>query len=100
MEDVGRVFESKLVALLIVGIVLLVISRLIKRGRVEGEDAGVVENLMMAIGILMTVSGIIFAISRGCNVDVPEKEKEKLQEFSDEPQGCGRPKDEIPDFKR
>lgn len=100
MEFFNRLLQSKIVILLVIGVVMLVASRVGKRGRLEGENAGVGEKILWAGGILITVAALIYAGSRGCVVDVPEEEEDPLPEYSEETSGCSRPGKGIQEFDR
>jgi hypothetical protein len=97
----GRILESKIVVLLLVGVTALIVSRIIKRGRTAEEQAGVLENILWVGGFLITAASLIYALSRGCNVDVPKKKNpDTLQEYSRETPGCSKPKKKLKDYKR
>ncbi len=99
--QIGRIFESKLVVLILVGVAALIVSRIIKRGRTSGEHAGAVENILWVGGFLITAASLIYALSRGCNVDVPKKKnQDTLHEYSRETPGCSKPEKKLKDFKR
>jgi hypothetical protein len=100
MDVVGRMFQSKIVILLVAGVVMLIIARFIGRGRLEEEHPGAVERILWAGGILITVAAIIYAISRGCMVDVPKKGKKELPSYSKEAPGCSKPDKGIKEFEK
>ncbi len=100
MNFLDRMIQSKIVILLIIGVMLLVISRVIKRGRPADEYPGAVERLIWAGGILITVASLIYAGSRGCMVDVPEKDKKHIPEYSKETPGCSKPEEGMKDYKK
>lgn len=100
MDLVGRMFQSKIVILLVAGVVMLIIARFIGKGRTEEEHAGAVERILWAAGILITVAALMYAISRGCMVDVPKKDKKQLESYSKEAPGCSKPDKGIKEFKK
>jgi len=100
MDFLNRLLQSKIVILLVIGVVMLVASRVAKRGRLQGENAGPGEKILWAGGILVTVAALIYAGSRGCMVDVPQKEKNDLPEYSRQPQGCSRPQKGLPELDK
>ena len=100
MDLVGRMFQSKIVILLVAGVVMLIIARFIGKGRTEEEHPGAVERIFWAGGILITVAALIFAISRGCAVDVPKKDKKELPSYSKEAPGCSKPDQGIKEYKK
>jgi hypothetical protein len=100
MDVVGRMFQSKIVILLVAGVVMLIIARFIGKGRLEDEHPGAVERILWAAGILITVAAIMYAISRGCMVDVPKKEKKELPKYSKEAPGCSKPDQGIKEFEK
>jgi hypothetical protein len=101
MDLVGRMFQSKIVILLVAGVVMLIIARFIKKGRTEEEHPGAMERILWAGGILITVAALIYAISRGCVVDVPKKDKKEIPSYSKEAPGCSKPKEEgIKEYKK
>lgn len=97
----GRILESKVVVLLLIGLAALIVSRIIKRGRTAEEQAGPLENILWVGGFVLTAATLIYAISRGCNVDVPKKkQQDSLQEFQRETPGCSKPNKKLKEFKR
>jgi len=99
--DLSRVFQSKVVILLLVGVLALVISRVLKRGRLEGEHPSGLENLLWFGGMVITLATLLFALSQGFSVDVPrDKDEKKLTKFEPEPSGCGKPARHIKRFKK
>lgn len=100
MDFLNRLLQSKIVILLVIGVVMLVASRVVKRGRLEGENAGVGEKILWAGGILITVAALIYAGSRGCVVDVPDKEKNDLPEYSRKAPGCSKPQEDMQEFDK
>jgi heme/copper-type cytochrome/quinol oxidase subunit 2 len=95
MDFVGRMFQSKIVILLVAGVVMLIIARFIGKGRAEDEHSGAVERILWAAGILITVAAIMYAVSRGCMVDVPKEDKKELPSHSKEAPGCSKPDKEF-----
>ncbi len=100
MDLFGRMFQSKIVILLVVGVVMLIIARFIGKGRTEEEHSGVVERILWAGGLLITIAAIIYAISRGCMVDVPKKDKQELPSYSKEAPGCSKPDNTIKEYEK
>jgi len=101
MSVVDRLLQSKIVILLIIGIIMLVVSRVIKRGRREDEYPGTFERVVWAGGILITVASLIYAVSRGCMVDVPKEDKKHLKDYShDDTPGCSKPEKGMKDFNK
>jgi hypothetical protein len=100
MDVLGRMFQSKIVILLVAGVVMLIIARFIGRGRLEDEHSGAVERILWAGGILITVAAIMYAISRGCMVDVPDKDKKELPSYSKETPGCSKSDQGIKEFEK
>ena len=100
MDLVGRMFQSKIVILLVGGVVMLIIARFIRKGRTEDENPGAVERILWAGGILITLAAIIYAVSRGCMVDVPKQDKKELPSYSKEAPGCSKPDKGIKEYKK
>ena len=100
MDHVGRMFESKIVILLVAGVVMLIIARFIGKGRTEEEHPGWIERILWAGGILITVAAVMYAISRGCMVDVPKKDKKELSSYSKEAPGCSKPEKGFKEFEK
>jgi hypothetical protein len=97
----NRLFESKIVFLLIIGILMLVVSRLVKRSRSAEDLPGAAEKVFWVGGMLVTLASLIYAGSRGCMVDVPDKEEEPIPSYSKEAPGCSKPDQEkIKDYKK
>ena len=100
MDHIGRMFQSKIVILLVAGVVMLIIARFIGKGRTEEEHPGAVERILWAAGILITVAALFYAISRGCMVDVPEKDKKEIPSYSKEAPGCSKSDQGIKEFEK
>ncbi len=100
MNLVGRMFQSKIVILLVAGVVMLIIARFIGKGRTEDEHPGAVERILWAAGILITLAALIYAISRGCMVDVPEKDKKEIPAYSKEAPGCSKPEKGLKEYEK
>jgi heme/copper-type cytochrome/quinol oxidase subunit 2 len=100
MDLVGRMLQSKIVILLVVGVVMLISARFIGKGRAEEEHSGAVERVLWAGGILITVAAIMYAISRGCMVDVPKPGKNELPVYTKEAPGCSKPDKSIEEYKK
>ena len=100
MNLVNRLLESKVVVLLIIGILMLIVSRVIKRGRPAEELPGAFERLIWAGGILITVASLIYAGSRGCMVDVPDEDKKHLPDYANESPGCSKPEKGMKSFRK
>jgi hypothetical protein len=101
--DYKSLLDEKFIMLLAGGVVALVISRIIKRGRTPGEHAGALENILFAAGLLLTVATLIFGFSRACTPAAEGEEVEEeaeLTEFSKEPSGCSKPKKHMDSFKK
>jgi hypothetical protein len=97
--DIGRIFESKLVILLAVGVGLIVVAKIMKRGRLDTDPPAVIERILWAAGLLMCLSGILVGVLRCDVVDVPKKDKKQIEEFSrDGSPGCSKPRKEIREF--
>jgi hypothetical protein len=100
MDFLGRLFQSKIVILLVAGVIMLIIARFIGKGRMEEEHPGAVERILWAGGILITLAAVIFAISRGCMVDVPKKEKKEIPSYSKEAPGCSKPEKGLKEYQK
>jgi hypothetical protein len=96
----NRLFASKLVILLIGGVVMLVVSRIIKRGRLAEEHPSAGERLLWAIGILATISALLVAGFRSDLMDVPKKDDTQLGEYEREPSGCSKREKGIKDYNQ
>ncbi|HOX43350.1 MAG TPA: hypothetical protein PK668_07120 [Myxococcota bacterium] len=98
MDGVGRLLDSKIIVVLLVGLGLIVAAKFMKRGRLTADQPGGLERLTWAAGLLVTLSGILIAFFRCDVVDVPKKDKKQLGDFSrDEAPGCSKPRD-MKDF--
>lgn len=100
MDHIGRMFQSKIVILLVAGVIMLIIARFIGKGRTEEEHPSVVERILWAGGLLITIAAIMYAISRGCMVDVPKKDKQELPSYSKEAPGCSKPDNTIKEYEK
>jgi hypothetical protein len=100
MDLVGRMFQSKIVILLVAGVVMLIIARFIGKGRAEEEHPGAVERILWAGGILITLAALIYAISRGCMVDVPKQDKKEIPTYSEEAPGCSKPEKGLKEYEK
>jgi len=99
MDGVGRLLESKIIIVLLVGIGLIVAAKFMKRGRLETDHPGVLERLLWAAGLLVTLSGVLIAFFRCDVVDVPKQDKKRLEDYSrDGAPGCSKPKKDMKDF--
>lgn len=100
--DLSRVFQSKVVILLVVGVSALVISRILKRGRMAEERPSGLENLLWFGGMVVTLATLIFALSQGFSVDVPKDKQgaRKLKNFEPEPSGCNKPAQRLKRFDK
>ena len=101
--DTKSLLDEKFIMLLVAGVVALVISRIIKRGRTPDEHAGALENILFAAGLLLTVATLIFGFSRACSPAAETEEVEEvteLEEYSEEPSGCSKPRKHMENFKR
>lgn len=100
MDHLGRVFQSKIVILLVAGVIMLIIARFIGKGRTEEEHPGAVERILWAAGLLITLAALIYAISRGCMVDVPKQEEKELPAYSKEAPGCSKPEKGLKEYQK
>ena len=101
--DTKSLLDERFILLLAGGLVALVVSRIIKRGRIPGEHAGALENILFAAGLLLTIATLIFGFSRACTPAVETEEEEEvieLGEYSKESSGCSKPKKKMDSFKR
>jgi hypothetical protein len=99
MDGVGRLLDSKLIVVLLVGLGLIVAAKIMKRSRLEADQPGVLERLTWAAGLLLTLAGVLIAFFRCDVVDVPKKDTKKLGDYSrDEAPGCSKPKKDMKDF--
>ena len=97
-------FASELFFLLVAGVILLVVSRLIKRQRLDGEESSFFEKLMLACGLLAVLTSLLLSIFRSDLLgDSKEQESQNafdnLQDYKNEGFGCSEPKDKLKEFK-
>ncbi|RME25366.1 MAG: hypothetical protein D6806_07950 [Deltaproteobacteria bacterium] len=92
--NAGSFIDTRVIVLLAVGVVLLLLAKRLSSGRLEGESATGLERLLWILGMLITASTLIYALSQGCigALDRTKKkaeEKKSLVRYEQEPSGCG-----------
>ena len=89
----ASVVDTRIVGLLAAGVILLLLAKRLSSGRLEGESATGLEKVLWILGMLVTASTLIYALSQGClgALDRPKnkgEEKKALKRFEQEPSGC------------
>ena len=93
---------QKLLTIAVVALGLIIVSRVIKRGRLDEEDPSVAEKGLFLGGIVMMAVAVLILMFR-CDTLFPQETGEdasqEIQYFQEPGAGCSKPKDQLGKFE-
>ena len=86
-----------------IGLALIIVSRVIKRGRLPEDDPSAAEKGLFLLGIVGMAVALLILMFRCDTLMAPEDAKDapkEIKSFQDKAPGCSKPKDKkLGDFK-